>query len=484
MTPSISWALLAPEVVVTTTLAIVFVVDLFLSERRRGVLTWFSFVGLVGAFGSVVAVALNDNNRSMIEGSFVVDSFALVAKGLFIASTAVVLLLGVSQRWKGEYLFLLLSSLLGMCLVVSARDLVLFFVAFELFAIPGYLLTGWRKNSKFGHEGLLKYYLLGVLATAIMLYGISLLFGLAGGTSFVAINEALAEGGSTLALARISVLFVLIGLAFKVSAVPFHFWAPDAYQSAPLPVAAFLSVVTKAAGLFSLLIICAYAFGDASEVWAPLVVVLSVATMTVGNIAALRQNDLVRMLAYSSIAQAGYLLIPLALAVEYGGTLTTAFQVSVEYLIIYAITNIAAFAAVVAIRRQRQGTSYDSARGLFATSPVLALAFAVSLFSLAGMPPFGGWFAKLVVLKSAIDASSNVAFALMIIAAVNTAIGLVYYANVIRVMWVPRGEVRQLEEKLPVALVGALVVMTFGILLTGVLPGLVTDVGNWVAYAE
>jgi NADH-quinone oxidoreductase subunit N len=483
VTPAIHWGLIAPEVIVTATLAIVFLVDLFIDDRRRGVLTWLCFGGLVAAFGSIVTIGVAHNDSQMLDGAFVLDSFALVGKGLFVASTAAVTLLGISQRWKGEYLFLLLSAVLGMLLVVSARDLLLFFVAFELFAIPGYLLTGWRKTSRHGHEGLLKYYLLGVLATAVMLYGLSLLFGLAGGTSFAAVNQALAEGGSSLALARVSVLFVLIGLAFKVSAVPFHFWAPDAYQSAPVPVAAFLSVVTKAAGVFSLLLVCAYAFGEAHEVWAPVIVLLAIVTMTAGNIAALRQTDLIRLLAYSSIAQAGYLLIPLAVADEYGGTMTDAFQVSVEYLVIYAVTNLAAFAAVVAIKRRTGGTSFADARGLFITAPLVAVAFAASLFSLAGMPPFGGWFAKLVVLKSAIDASSDVAFALVLIAAVNTAIGLVYYANAIRQMWLPRREVRQKSEALPPALIGALATLTVAVVVTGVLPGVVTHVGNWVAFS-
>jgi NADH-quinone oxidoreductase subunit N len=481
VTPSVHWGLLAPEVVVTSTLVVVFLLDLFLDEKRRGMLTGLTLAGLVAAFVSILTIGVGHNNASMMNGIFVLDSFGLVAKGLFVATTAVVMLLGVSQRWKGEYLVLLLSSLLGMLLVVSARDLLLFFVAFELFAIPGYLLTGWRKNSALGHEGLLKYYLLGVLATAVMLYGLSLLFGLAGDTSFVAVNAALAEGGSTLALARVSVLFVLVGLAFKVSAVPFHFWAPDAYQSAPVPVAAFLSVVTKAAGVFCLLILCAHAFGEASAVWAPIVVGLAIVTMTAGNIAALRQDDLVRMLAYSSIAQAGYLLIPLAVAVEYGGTMADAFQVSVEYLVIYAVTNLAAFAAVVAIRHRSGGTSFEHARGMFVASPLVAVAFAVSLFSLAGMPPFGGWFAKLIVLKSAIDANSDVAIALVVVAAVNTAIGLVYYANVIRQMWLPRNELYRAPAALPYALVGGLAITTVAVIVTGVFPAIVTHVGDWAA---
>jgi NADH-quinone oxidoreductase subunit N len=483
MTPSIDWALLTPEIAVTVTLVVVFLLDLFLEDRHRGLLSVVSVIGLVAAFAGVVVVAETQIDSQMMEGLFVVDAFSLVAKGLFVASTALVVLLGVSQRWKGEYLFLLLSSLLGMLLVVSARDLILFFVAFELFAIPGYLLTGWRKGSPFGHEGLLKYYLLGVLATAVMLYGISLLFGLAGGTSFAAVNEALSDGGSSLALARISVLFVLVGFAFKVSAVPFHFWAPDAYQSAPVPVAAFLSVVTKAAGVFALVIVCATAFAGASEVWAPIVVGLCIVTMTAGNIAALRQKDLVRLLAYSSIAQAGYLLIPLAVASEYGGTMTDAFQVTVEYLVIYAVSNLAAFGAVVAIKRQREGTTYEHARGLFVTSPLIAITFAIAMFSLAGMPPFGGWFAKLVVLKAAIDANSEVAIALVVIAAVNTAIGLVYYANVIRHLWMPLGEPRRQPLRLPVALSFGLALTTAGIVITGVFPGLVTHAGNWVAFA-
>lgn len=479
MTPAIHWGMLAPEVVVVVTLALVFVADLLLPDRLRPWLTPLTLLGLVGAFVALVATG-TDGVSVMSDGGYVVDSFARVAKGLFLATTIGALLLGVASRWKGEYLVLVLSSVLGMMLVVSARDLILFFVAFELFAIPGYLLTGWRKNSRLGHEGLLKYYLLGVLATAIMLYGISLLFGIAGGTSFSALNNAWQGDGSDVPLARLALLFVVAGLAFKVSAVPFHFWAPDAYQSAPIPVAAFLSVVVKAAGMLSILVVCVNALSSASDVWAPLVVFLSIVTMTAGNIVALRQSDLVRMLAYSSIAQAGYLLMPLAVATQYGGSELNAFRTTIEYLVIYAISNFVAFGAVLAIARRRGGTSYVDARGLFATSPLLAISFSMALFSLAGIPPFGGWFAKLIVFKSAIDAGSDVAIALAMVAALNTAIGLVYYAKVIHQLWMPRNEVELPVPALPASLVAALGVMTVAIVATGVLPGVVTQVGYWI----
>lgn len=484
MTPKVDWALIAPETIVVAALVTVFVVDLLVSDKRRNLLTPLTLLALVASFASVIILGAGEFATSMISGSYVVDSFALVAKGFVIAATAVALLLGIGKTWKGEYLVLILSSLLGMMLVVSSRDIVLFFVAFELFAIPGYLLSGWRKRSRAGHEGLLKYYLLGVLATAVMLYGLSLLFGVAGGTSFAAVDAAMQSGGSEQALARIGLLFVLVGLAFKVSAVPFHFWAPDAYQGAPLPVAAFLSVVIKAAGMFSLLLICLKAFPSASHVWGPALALFAAVTMTAGNLAALRQRDLVRLLAYSSIAQAGYMMMPLAVALHFGGESIDAIRVTIEFLIIYAVSNLAAFGCVIVLARRYGSSAYESAYGAFAASPLLAVVFAISLFSLAGMPPFGGWFAKLVVFKAAIDAGSEVAIALVVVAAINTAIALFYYANIIRCLWLPPANPVGNELKTPIVICLALGLTTIAIVATGVAPAIVTNVGDWALFAQ
>jgi NADH-quinone oxidoreductase subunit N len=366
---------------------------------------------------------------------------------------------------EGEYYVLVLSSILGMTVMASARDLITIFVALELLSIPAYLLAGWRKNDLKGNEAGVKYYLMGVFASAIMLYGMSLIYGVTGSTVLSQIGVALAEQKGS-ALVTLGIIFVLIGFAFKVSAVPFHTWAPDTYEGAPTPVTAFLAVLSKSAGFVALMQLVLIAFASRVDVVQPFMWVLAVATMTVGNLIAMRQTNIVRMLAYSGIAQAGFMLAPFAVAGENPGGVVESV---IAYLLIYAAMNLGAFAVVLAVARKTRSGEISSFGGLFSYAPGLTVAMTVFLFSLAGIPPMGGWLAKFEVFRAVIQAGTPSAYVLAVIMALNAVPALFYYANVAREMWMtepPDGD--RAPIRVPVSLVAAVgltvvVTMLFGV---------------------
>jgi len=482
MTPAIDAVALLPELLVTALLVAVLIADL-IGGRVRTHLHLISAIGLMFPLGVVFVLGATERYGRMMDGGYIVDEFSLLAKGVFVAAAAIVFLIGPARSWKGEYCVLILASVLGMVMIASARELLTFFVAFELLAVPGYMLAGWNKRSEHGHEAALKYYLLGVISTAVLLYGISLLYGIAGSTRFSDVAVAVDASNGGQALVSIAVLFVLVGMAFKVSAVPFHFWAPDAYQGAPISVAAFLSVATKAGGIVALLTLVVVALPDSGSVWSPMLWALAALTMTVGNLLALRQTDIVRLLAYSSIAQAGFMLVPLGTAGLFGGKIDEAVTATMEYLIVYSVANLGAFAVVATVARRFGGTSIETFSGLFGRAPGLAVLLSIFLLSLAGIPPFGGWFAKLVVFRAAINADSPEALTLAVVAAANAALSLVYYAVVVRQMWMkpvlPESiEVAALTPTRRNSSVAALGLCAIGVIITGVLPGVVTYFGE------
>jgi NADH-quinone oxidoreductase subunit N len=474
--PYLDYHALAPELVLAGVLVLVLLVDLFVDETRKFVVTQLAGVGLLASLIPVVTLAVDGTDRYMFGGAYVVDNFALVLKALFLATGYVVLLLGTDyieegDYYEGEFSFLLLSSLLGMVVISSARDLISIFVALELLSIPAYMLAGWRKRDPRSNEAALKYYLLGVLASAVMLYGMSLVFGFTGSTLLTDIGQAVAEAGEGVRIVTVGIFFVIVGFAFKVSAVPFHFWAPDTYEGAPTPVTAFLSVASKAAGFVALLQLVFVGFLGRNDVWSPLFWVLAVATMTVGNLIALRQTNIVRMLAYSSVAQAGYILVPFAVAGENAKALVSSQTAIVVYLLIYAAMNLGAFAVVIAVARKTRSGEIDSYGGLFTYAPVLTVIMTVFLFSLAGIPPFGGWFAKLLIFRAALDAGGTPAVVLAVIAGVNSVIALFYYASIARRMWMdPVPDDDRTPVRVPPALGAALGITVIAVVVMGVAP--------------
>jgi NADH-quinone oxidoreductase subunit N len=478
--PTIDYHALAPEIILAAGICLVLLVDLFVEERQRWITSTLTGMVLLAAF---IPVVTGGDVRSLFDGRYVIDEFALVVKALFLLAGYVVVLLSSNEveeghYHQGEYYVLLLTSITGMVMMGSARDLVSIFVALEFLSIPAYMLAAWRKRDRKSNEAGVKYYLLGVFASAVMLYGMSLLYGVTGTTLLTDIGPAITLDGNIGGVEVVAVAFVLIGFAFKVSAVPFHQWAPDVYEGAPTPVTAFLSVASKAAGFVALVTLVYLAFPNASDVYQPLLWVLAVLSMTVGNLLALRQTNIVRMLAYSSISQGGFILMPLAVAGA-GTTAETSLKAVVVYLVIYAATNLGAFAVVIAVARKTRSGEISSYGGLFSYAPALGVLMTVFMASLAGIPPLGGWYAKFGAFKAALDAGNGWGYSIAIIGAVNAVIAAAYYITVMREIWmkpVPDGDITPIRT--PMSLQTALIITCGVTVVLGVLPDLVARYGD------
>jgi NADH-quinone oxidoreductase subunit N len=475
--PTIDYFGLAPELVLAGGLCLVLMLDLFIDERKKWMLTAISSFTLLAAMVPVLMLALSETEvRTMFDGRYVVDNFSLVMKAVFLLAGYVVVLLSSShieqgEYWRGEYWFLLLTSLLGMLMMASSRDLVSIFVALEFLSIPAYMLAAWRKRDPKSNEAGVKYFLLGVFASAVMLYGMSLMYGVANSTLLTEIGAKITATGEFSTVHALAVVFVVVGFAFKVSAVPFHTWAPDTYEGAPTPVTAFLSVASKAAGFVALVVLLYTAFPLAQDIWQPFIWVLSALTMTIGNVLALKQHNIVRMIAYSSISQGGFVLMPLAVA-GLAGSGTTALRSVVLYMIVYAATNLGVFAIILAVANKTRSGEISSYGGLFSYAPTLGVLMTLFLASLAGIPPLGGWIAKFVAFQSLIQSQSTWGYALAFVGAVNSVVAFGYYGNVMREIWmrpVPDSDTTLIS--VPGSLKLALVITAGATLVFGILPG-------------
>ena len=480
--PTIDYHALAPEMVLGGGIVLLLLLDLFLADARKWILTPVASFTLLGAFIPVLTLALNNSGtRSMFDGRYVIDDFSLVMKGMFLLAGYVVVLLAADHiregdYYQGEFWFLMLSSIMGMVMMASSRDLVSIFVALEFLSIPAYMLAAWRKRDSRSNEAGIKYYLLGVFASAIMLYGMSLLYGVTNSTKLEDIGAVIV--GDMTAIRAVAVLFVVIGFAFKISAVPFHTWAPDTYEGAPTPVTAFLSVGSKAAGFVALVTVVYVGFPGAHAVWQPVFWILSAATMTLGNVMALKQTNIVRMLAYSSIAQGGFILMPLAVA-GVDGVAQSALRAVVTYLIVYAATNLGVFAVVMVVARKTRSGEISSYGGLFSYAPGIATVMTLFMASLAGIPPLGGWFGKFAAFQSLVSAGTAWAYVLAVIGGVNSVVAFGYYGSILREMWmrpVPDGDTTPVRIHSSLAV--ALGITSVATLVLGVLPGLVIHFGD------
>ncbi len=437
---SIDYFGLAPELALVATALLVLLVELFLPGERKRFVNPIALIGAVVALVLTAALAVDGTVRQSFGEMHVVDSYALLFKVFFLGTLIFVLLLSYRyfteiRTYQGEYYFLLLSSFIGMLLMASARDLVMIFLALEMVSVPGFVMATLRKFDLRSNEGALKFFLIGVLSIVVLLFGLSIVYGFTGTTNLAGIAEAL-SGMETQPLLLASILFVLVGFGFKISAVPFHFWAPDTYEGSPIPVTAFLSVASKAAGFAGLLQVCFVAFEPLAEVWAPVTGVIAVLTMTLGNLTALTQRNIVRLFAYSSIAQAGYMLVPFALVTPGGGDINRrAFAAVLIYLISYSVTNIGAFGCIVAVARQHPGRLIADYAGLGRRSPGLATALTAFLVSLGGVPPVVGFWAKFFIFAACVTAGTVTGYALAAAVVVNSVIAMFYYLAIARTVW-------------------------------------------------
>ncbi len=475
--PPIDWHAAAPELTLLTFGALITLVDIIWLERGRRMTGPLAAIGLLATMIPIITLAVDGTDRTMFDGAFVVDDYSLIMKAVFVLAGYVVVLLSThyiaeGDYWENEYYGLLLSSVLGMVLMTSARDLVTIFVALELLSIPAYMMATWRKRDLKSNEAGLKYYLMGVFASAVMLYGMSLLYGMSGTTLLSEIGAAIGEADRPAAVVVVGVILTIVGFAFKVSAVPFHTWAPDTYEGAPTPVTAFISVASKAAGFVALMNLVFIGFVGRGDVYEPFIWVLAALSMTVGNLIALRQSNLVRMLAYSGVAQAGYMLAPLAVA---SSVPDSALSAVTSYLVVYAAMNLGAFGVVIAVARKTRSAEIDSYSGLFRYAPGLTMAMTVFLFALAGIPPLGGWWAKFRIMGAVIEPNTASGVILGVLVAVNSVIALYYYARVGIKMWAEEpSDVTPI--RVPPAIGAALVITAVATVAFGVYPSLVGDV--------
>jgi NADH-quinone oxidoreductase subunit N len=426
MIQSIDYLAILPTLIVGVAAVVVLLADAFGASRPVvGVLT---MVTLVAAAAALVPGHGRSTFCAGRSCSYVADDFTTLFQAIVLLAALVVVLLSHGEMRRaalpaGEYHFLLLASVTGALLLAAGRDLITLVVALETLSLPVFALVALRRRDGVASEAALKLFLVSVVSSAVTLFGISLVYGVTGAMHLDRVAAALTHVPPELKpVAAAGIVAVIAGFGFKVAAVPFHFWAPDVYQGAPLPVAAFLSVVSKAGGFAGLTLILTVGFWPFGGTWGPLMGVVSAATMTLGNLVALRQRHAVRLLAWSSVAQSGYMLAPLA-----GGSRVRPHEwmtATAAYVAMYAIMNIGAFAVVTVVaRRGRQ--EIDDYRGLVRTNPGVAAAMAFFLICLAGLPPgVMGLFAKVVVFKAAVGGAATW---LAVIMAINTVLGLYYY---------------------------------------------------------
>ncbi|MEU6610645.1 NADH-quinone oxidoreductase subunit N [Streptomyces shenzhenensis] len=479
---SVDWLAIAPPTAAAVVGLGVLVADLFVPDAKKAVLGWCAVAGL--AVSALLLLPLLDGDRSTFcqSGdprlcSYTADRFTLVIQFLVLGGALLAALLSVTalkdgrrRLPEGEFWFLLLSSAAGAALLPASRDLATLVVALEVASLPAFALVGIRHGDRRSSEAALKFFLSSVTATTVSLLGISFVYASTGTLYLTQIADRIQHvDGQLHTLAQTGVVLTLVGFAFKTAAVPFHFWVPDTYVGAPLPVAAYLSVVGKAVGFTGLILVTVVAFPSYADAWGPALAALAALTMTVGNVGALRQQatraySAVRLLAWSSVGQAGYLLVPIA-AAGYSTDARKSIGSTVAYALMYAAVNLGAFAVAALVGRTRALNRVSDYRGLYASNPVTALLLAFFLLCLAGLPPgIIGLFAKVTVFSAAVDAGLGW---LAVVMAVNVVIALFYYLQWTALLFrAPEGEPARHRVPGPVTAAIALT-GTLGIALSG-----------------
>ncbi|MCL5264802.1 MAG: NADH-quinone oxidoreductase subunit N [Chloroflexi bacterium] len=459
--------LLLPEISLCVLAVVLIVIDLLLPQGRKSILGYIALVGL--AFPAVFTLSLAGVQQVSFSGALVVDQVSVFFKLLFLIAAALVILSSFDYTRRlsilqGEYYALVLFATSGMMLMASTRELISIYIALEFTSITLYVLAASIRNDAKSSEAGLKYLLLGALSSGALLYGMALTFGLTGSTVLNDIASALAQRGIS-AAAVLGLVFIAAGFGFKIATVPFHMWAPDVYEGAPTPITAFLSVASKAAGFALVLRVFLTAFEPAEKTWLPLFMVLAAVTMTLGNFVAIRQTNIKRMLAYSSIAHAGYVLTGLAAATA-GAT-----SGMLVYLLAYTLTNLGAFIAIIAFSGQVGSDQIEDYNGLSRRAPVVSLGLAICLLSLAGVPPMAGFISKVYLFAAVFDAAAKNSglYYLVVIALLNSAVSIFYYLRVVKAMYFGPAAT---EESLHTAfsLRVALSAAVAGVLIVGIYP--------------
>ncbi len=460
----VMFASILPEMLILAIALILLCVEPFWKEDQRRNAGWLTAGGLFIAMIVSLLFGQPGEPTAVFGGMIRFDWLGFFFKMLFMfaaAATALLLMDHEKAGQRGEAYVMLLASVLGMNLMASSADLIMLYLAIETASIPLYILAGFILADDRSTEAGFKYLLFGTLASTVMLYGFSLVFGFAGTTNLYALADMLAAGNLSPLLAFAVVALVLVGLAFKVSLVPFHFWAPDVYEGSPTPVAGFLSTASKAAGFAVLVRLFFVAFPDFAPSWTLVLAALSAITMTVGNLLAISQTNVKRLLAYSSIAHAGYALIGVVAFSQLGAASV------VFYLAAYIVTNLLAFGVVMAFSRITGLENLEDYAGMSRRNPWLGLMMLAAFLSLAGMPPFGGFVAKIFVFAAGVEANY---IWLVVVGILNSIVGVFYYLNAMKYVYLYRMP-NQDEEKHPIPLTRpyaiALAVLMIGVILVG-----------------
>lgn len=484
---------LSPELAIAACFLLLLLLDLFLPRKAgRSLIGWLALAGTVAA-AVLVCLQINPAETvSLLGGSYRIDDFGNVLKLVFLGGTALVILMSIGSvrreeiASEGEYYYLLLAAVLGAMIMASSVDLITLYVGLEMLSLPSYVLAGIRRKNRKANEGAFKYLVQGGISSALILYGMSFLYGISGSTELGAINRAVQSADSSLTpLIYIAVFLLLAGFGFKVAAAPFHTWAPDTYEGASSPIAAFLTVVSKGAGLAVLFRLFYGVFfqqtllrGDnistlEYDVFLA-IMIIAAAAMIVGNLLALRQKNMKRLLAYSGIANAGYLLVPIG--VQFSAVHLTNFSELTYYLVAYLLMNIGSFAAVMIVERLSGTEELCGFAGLYYRSPGTALAMLLLVLSLAGFPVTAGFFGKLFILFGAVQIRM---YALALIMAATSVLSFYYYFSILRQMFM-RGETQETRsERIPWTLTAVLWFCSLAGVVLGFYPqGILSQIQN------
>jgi NADH-quinone oxidoreductase subunit N len=464
-----------PQLAVLAGAGVILVAEALFPKQRR-LLPYIALLALLLSAAWTTSWVVRDDYQTVFDGTFSLDQYSVFFYYVFAGVTAVVVLASIdwvekAGRGEAEYYALILTVSAGLMFLAGARDLITIFIALELSSIPQYILAGWGKDERSSEAGL-KYLLVGAIASAILLYGMALLYGVTGTTVLPEIAEFIAsDGDANRSLLILSIVMMVAGFGFKMAIVPFQMWVPDVYQGAPTPVAAFLSVGSKAAA-FAVVTRFFFEALDAeflSDDWSMMFAVLAAVSMTLGNVMAVVQTDIKRMLGYSSIAQAGNFMIGLAAIATPGDEFSLGASGILLFVAAYSFTNLGAFVAVIAISQRIGSDQIRDYAGMWRRSPVLALALAFCLVSLTGIPPTAGFWAKLYIFNAGIRA--DLAW-LVIIGVLNSVIAGYYYLGVVRQMFLGGEDAEAAPAfRVPPAIAISLAAATAGVLVFGIIPG-------------